>query len=116
MTESLSVEDMQLLASKVDYRDWKISVESSTWEGPWIRIVATVPNAYDASGAPIDIGIDSPIPFPLIRTDEDFITWLMWRIWVMESHEAREFFTFDGNKPFDPHAEGANLTPIESNG
>jgi hypothetical protein len=108
MEQEMTVDDMNHLIYRFVYKDWAFSVTDTLWEGPWLRIVAKLPDAYHP-GETLDIGVDSPIPYPLIETEEDFWKYLMWRIWIIESHEAREFFTVDGEKIFDPHAPGANV-------
>jgi hypothetical protein len=80
---------------------WALSVFVHPWEGPFLRIRASVVNAYDHSADRIELRINSPIP-PM-RDPEAFGHWLLWRLMMVEIHEAREFLHRDGRMLVDPH-------------
>jgi hypothetical protein len=99
----LTTEAITTEIARVKYRaDWSFEVYETEYEGPWLRIVAFVPDAYDP-GNVLAIGVNSPIP-PMRDTDAVH-EWLIWRICRIESHEAREFYRVDSEVPFDPHRE-----------
>jgi hypothetical protein len=98
----LTAEELAAELARFAYRPgWRLSVFVHPWEGPFLRIRASVVNAYDPTADQVELRINSPIP-PM-RDAEAFAHWLLWRLGMVELHEAREFLHRDG-KPFvDPH-------------
>jgi hypothetical protein len=98
----LTVEELITEVARFTYRPgWKLSVYVHPWEGPFLRIRANVVNAYDSSADLIELRINAPIP-PM-RDTEAFDHWLLWRLGMVELHEAREFLHRDGVVLIDPH-------------
>lgn len=98
----LTVGQIEALLERVTYRPgWQLTVYEDPWEGPHLRIVATMPNAYRPDET-VDVGINSAIP-PMPDADA-FLLWLQARLIRVESHESREFLHLDGRPVFDPHA------------
>jgi hypothetical protein len=79
---------------------WTFDVYNDPWEGPFLYVRVTMPDAYNP-GQEITLGVRSNIP-PM-RNHEDLTNWLLWRIMQMEIHECLEFFTFYGKRVRDPH-------------
>lgn len=66
----------------------------------------TGPNSYDHSK---NVNVDVPLSVPDGLTETEFPEWLLGRVYFIERHEAREFFTLDGDHIFDPHPEFGRL-------
>src|SRR5688572_8603081 len=97
----LTAHEITLYVDRVRYKPgWSFQVLVTDFESPQLFITARVMNAYDHSQM-VDLGIKSHLP--RFRDEKALEDWLMWRIERIESHEAREFFTVDGKRPFDPH-------------
>jgi hypothetical protein len=86
---------------------WSWTLDHDTWEGPFIRFLIDVPDAYDASKT-ITLGVNTWLP-PMVST-EALDLFMAWRIARIENHEAREMLQRDGRPIFDPHADD---TPTE---
>lgn len=98
----LTSEELAAELARFTYRPaWKLSVFVHPWEGPFLRIRANVGNAYDSTADRIELRINSPIPPQ--RDAEAFGHWLLWRLGMVELHEAREFLRRDGTVFVDPH-------------
>lgn len=88
-----------------DYEHVTFGVHMSAWEGPYVRILYTLPDNFNP-GESVDLGINSFLP-PFF--DESQIdAWIQWRMWRIEGHEARERFRVHDAIVFNPHEEGAN--------
>ena len=98
----MTVAEMQAVVARIAYRPgWSIAVEEHEHEGAHIRIVCTVEDSYHP-GSTIDLGITSAIP-PM-RSEEQLVDWMLWRLKRIEEHEVREWLRFDGEVWSDPHA------------
>ena len=101
----LTVAQMVEHLEHLTYRpDWMFELYTGRHEGPHIAIHANLPDA-ERPGHNVVVRIDSNIP-PM-RTVEDFEQWLLWRLSIIEVHEAREWFRRDGRPVSDPHAPDA---------
>lgn len=103
----LTLRKINDLLADVGYRPgWEFSTYEDEYEGPHIRIVATLINGYDTN-ITTDIGVNSPLP--PFETEKEFLRWLSWRLRRIESHESREFFRYKGQLVSDPHQESEIL-------
>lgn len=90
------------LAQFTYFPGWKLGIGNDPWEGPYLRVVATVPNAYDPDKQ-TDIGITTYIS-PNDRANiVSFHRFLDWRLGRMASHEHREWLRYNGQALNDPH-------------
>lgn len=78
-------------------------------DSPWgpvvciTRWVHHVDEEHEVSRTPEPVTAVYPLPLSL---DEDAgARWLLWHVQQNLAHEAAEFFTVNGNRPFDPHAQ-----------
>lgn len=102
----LSITQMENLIWRVTYKPgWKFKVYMGRHEGPHIQITTVVPDAYDLDKT---VTLDVHSQLPPMRSDDQFYEWLLWRIKIIECHEAREFFRVDNVVYDDPHAEFAD--------
>ncbi len=46
------------------------------------------------------------------KTAESFVDWVFYRLLVIELHESREFFRFQGHPIYDPHIDGPFIEPL----
>lgn len=95
--------EIEAYLNRVQYKDWRLELHETEWEGPFLRILIEDDDNF-TPGEKITLGINSI--FPPFRSEEDLSLWLMKRIIRIESHEARERFLLDGEIVFSPHAEG----------
>jgi hypothetical protein len=103
----LTVPELQAVFDRAAYKPgWKFTVFDSLFEGPHLHIECRIENAY-TPGKMADLCIESPLP-PM-KTDEDVLAWLFWRLQRIEIHEVREWLLFDGQRRFDPH-DGVDRT------
>lgn len=102
---SLSVDTMQHALSKISYKPgWGFEVYEGIHEGPHIRITAELVDAYDQNKTTT---IDVHSALPPSESVAQFLDWLLWRIKIIEVHEAREFFRYCDKPWSDPHAPDA---------
>lgn len=101
----LTTDDLRAILAATSYRPgWRLSIHENPWEGPYLRVVATLDDAY-SPGTPIDIGVTSyPSPNDLANPAA-FDRWLAWRLGRIESHESREWLRRDGRALYDPHTQ-----------
>ena len=98
----LSYEEIKDHLASIQYKPgWTWNVEIDPWEGLYIRFLISVEDSY-SPGQTVDLGFSSWLPPMTNRKQLDL--WLQWRIWRLESHEAREFMRRDNRPIFDPHA------------
>lgn len=90
---------------------WTLTVEDGNHEGPFIRLVANVPNSYDpVTNITLDIHVDiGDILAIRDLTFDQFYDWLDHRLMRAIIHEHHEWFQIDGMPWVDPHAEGYTL-------
>jgi hypothetical protein len=81
---------------------WAWTLEEDEWEGPYVRFLVDVPDAY-APTETVTLGINSWLP--PVDTREQLDKWLAWRIARIEIHESLEFLRREGRPVFDPHAQ-----------
>lgn len=87
---------------------WEIIVDPDCIRGDW-RGPALVIRAYTQDTYSPDRTLRVNHPFPLPPVDWDRETWTHWlfdRLLDVEAHEAMEFFTVDGQRPFSPSHGG----------
>jgi hypothetical protein len=97
----LSYDELAYLVGRFEYKPgWRLSVYSDVWEGPVLRIVASLPDSYHPDET-IELRINSRIP-PM-QTESDFAHYLLWRLDQIERHECRENLRLDGKILYDPH-------------
>lgn len=102
----LTVAAMDELLAGVQYKPgWLLRVYEGAFEGPHLRVTATVPNAYQPDET-VELDVWSPIP-PLSGV-RAFDRWLAWRLCRVESHECREWLRRDNQPIFDPHGSHAD--------
>jgi hypothetical protein len=102
--------DLLEIAAALAYRDVTFEVGRfepvsglSDW---WLRVTARRPDNYGTdpkAPPPTQYGRKWHVPFgstvqAVLRTAFDAVL-------AFEEHEARELFTYDGRRPFDPHQE-----------
>jgi hypothetical protein len=90
---------------------WTFEVEDGNHEGPWLRVNATVPDAYNQAEATvldIHIPLGDILAIPDLTVDQLF-SWLDARLMRIAEHEHHEWFQVNGDPWVDPHAEGYGL-------
>lgn len=94
--------------AELTYRpNWTFELHQGAYEGPRLRISATVLNSYDPYGDPVPLDIWVPLP-PFLNTGA-LDGWLLWRLQQVEIHEAMEWLHGpDGRPLFDPHRPQAD--------
>lgn len=105
---NLSLSEIQTILDEVQYKPgWEIDAYETLAQGPFLRIRASLEDSYNPGGY-VDLSIESQIPSVLLSNKEDFLTWLRWRLEIIEVHECHEWLRWsDGRPVFDPHGEGA---------
>lgn len=102
----LTVADLAAHLHGITYRTgWTLSVYEGRFEGPHLRIHATVENSY-SPGDPVELDVHTFIP-PMVDAAQ-FDAFLAWRLGRVEIHECREWLKRDGLPLFDPHAPDAD--------
>jgi hypothetical protein len=102
---SLTVAEIAEHAARLTYRPgWRFDVYAGRYEGAHIAIHADLPDAENV-GQTVRVRIDSNLP-PFVDV-EQFEAWLLWRLGIIEMHEAREWFRRDGRMISDPRAPDA---------
>jgi hypothetical protein len=81
------------------YHDWRFSLWTHD-EGTVLRIEFTVPDSRNP-GELQDQRVHTFVP--PYRTEDDFRTWLRWRLGRIAIHEVNEFLLEDGKLVNDPH-------------
>ena len=94
------------LVEQLEYRhDWSFSLESidrgQGSEGLTLSIVVTTVNSYPPHH-PMRVRHLMPVP-PAAYSRASWQRWLFDQIVLVERHEAMEFFTINGHKPFAPN-------------
>lgn len=106
MNVPLSVETLDEHLDNITYKPgWEFEVYQGAFEGPHIRITTVCDDSYHP-GEKVTLDVHSQLP-PMFDL-EYFEQWLLWRLMIIETHEAREFLRKDGKPIFDPHKENAN--------
>ena len=94
--------DIQDILDNFSYMPgWRFKLKH-TVEGPRLDISFTVVDADDINSFQEQC-VKSYIP-PFEHAYQ-FLDWLRWRLNRIAIHEVSEFFRFNGEKIFDPHAE-----------
>jgi len=89
-----------------DYRPgWNLSIGVDWWEGPFLRVTATVANAFDPE-KDVHLGITAYISPNDRATPGHFHRFLDWRLGRVASHEHREWLRYRGEALNDPHESG----------
>lgn len=102
----LSVLDIQNALLGVEFMPgWSFEVYQGQWEGPHVRIHATVPNAYHPNET-VELDIHSSMP--PFHTREDVDEWMVWRLSRIWTHEVLENYRREGYPVYDPHRDGAD--------
>lgn len=97
----LSPEEIRREVARFSYRPgWTLSTFVDPFEGVVFRVVADVVNAYQPEET-VQLRINSRMP-PMPSADY-VAQWILWRISMIELHEAREYLKRDGVMIFDPH-------------
>lgn len=107
----LALHELQNILDECQYKpDWHLTVLPGNFEGPWLCVWAPIENSYQPDKM-TTLDIHSQIPHIFRVGDEDiFKEWIIWRLSIIEQHEAREFFRDKDGKPFfDPHGPDANI-------
>jgi len=100
----LDHDDVNLILDSLTLpRGMKASASHDLWEGVQVRIVYTVENSF-RPGEQIDLGISSYLSPNDLRDEETVQRWVIWRVWRIYGHEAREQVQRDGRPISDPHA------------
>lgn len=102
----LEIHDIRKILSKTRYKDWTMRAYLGRHEGPHLRIVAMVQDAFGPGTVPLDI--HCRIPRVARRDEEHFLDFLLERLQVAENHETREFFKVGGKVYDSPHAPNAD--------
>jgi hypothetical protein len=108
----MGVGEFAQMAKAIKYkRGWKLEVEANWERGNdplvYMRLQCHVPDAGDPDKY-ITVSLDEVISTTEIGllTPEQALYRFRAFIEVMERHETREWFTYKGKRPFDPHANG----------
>jgi hypothetical protein len=80
--------------------DYHLSLFVDPWEGSVLRIVVKVPDAYHPDQLQ-EQRINTRLP--PFESVAGFRHYLLWRLIMVEIHEAREFLRRDGVPISDPH-------------
>lgn len=106
----------------LDYKDgWEFSIvddldRGQGSEGMTLVIRVATPDSYANRGV-IHVAHYHPVPPAGYNVHAWRRRWLLERIIETEVHEACEFFTVDGDKPFAPHhGPGSNPYTIHDRG
>lgn len=104
----LDIDSVRSFLRSVTYKDgWEFEVYGNPFDGMYIQIRATVPNAYYIKGGEspetVQLRINSPIPTVALESHRHLGDWILWRIIRVETHEAMEFFKVGGYMIYDPH-------------
>lgn len=100
--QMLPFADLVAMAREMRWRPgWHLSVFMDPHEGPKLRAVGSEPDGYHP-GQVIALGISARIP-SLVRTEADFLEWVLWRLLEVDAHECREMFRYRGELVRDPH-------------
>jgi len=92
--------EIEFMLTRIGYKPgWTLVYERITG---YINVTFRAPDTYDHSK---DTDINVPVLVPDGLTEDAFPEWLLDRIFSIERHEAREYFTLDGIHIFDPHPE-----------
>lgn len=103
----LTVEELAAELALFDYRPgWQLSIGVDEHEGPFLRVVATVANAYDPD-ADVELGITTYISPNDRASVGHFHRFLDWRLGRVASHEHREWLRYRGAALNDPHVKAA---------
>lgn len=105
---TLSVREMESILDSVQYREgWELEVYATEFQGDWLAVKAVVDDTYHP-GQQIELRIKSPLP-PM-SSEGAFLTWLRWRLEVIEVHECHENLRWksSGKPIYDPHGDGAD--------
>lgn len=97
----LSADEVGREVARFTYRPgWHLSTFVDPFEGVVFRVVADVVNAYSPTKT-VELRINSRMP-PMPSADY-VAQWILWRVSMIELHEAREYLRRDGEMIFDPH-------------
>jgi hypothetical protein len=114
MATHIGLPEMSSYLSHIEYKPgWSIKVYETPAQGVWIKFHANVEDSYHP-GKMVELDIKSPVP-PMKSTDE-FLEWLRWRLERIEVHECHEWLRWKSlvhgaveTVPlFNPHADGAD--------
>lgn len=101
----LTIAETQAHLAKLTYKPgWSFSAYEGLFEGHHIVIRTNVEDSYHP-GEKVTLDIRSPLP--PFQDILDLEHWLIWRLSIIETHEAREWLQKDGKPIFDPHADFA---------
>lgn len=101
---------LDALVRRLEYRDgWDFSLvdldRGQDSKGLTLIIRVTTVNSYPPH-EPLRVAHYMPVP-PAAYDERSWQRWLFEQILLVERHEACEFFTLDGNKPYAPsHGPG----------
>jgi hypothetical protein len=97
----LSHHAIEAIVSRVTYKPgWELVVRDLPVQGTYLSVYADLENSY-APGTTVPLRIHSPIP-PMADADA-LLTWLAWRLRMIEVHELLEWLKIDGKPWIDPH-------------
>jgi len=100
--DQLSHIEIVSIVRRVSYKPgWSLVVRDVPMQGTYLSVLVELENSYQP-GTTVPLRIHSPIP-PM-PSAEALMTWLAWRIRLIETHEVLEWFKLDGKPWIDPHA------------
>lgn len=95
--------EMRAVLDGVTYKPgWSLVLRDIPRQGIYFSVLVELENSYQP-GTKVPLRIHSPVPPMADR--QAFLTWLCWRLEVIETHEVLEWFKVDGNPWIDPHAD-----------
>lgn len=102
----MTIPQIKRALARITYMDgWTFEAFEHRSEGQKLRIVVPdLPNSYRPD-VKTTLGINTFIP--PCENEEQFFTWLGYRLRRIWEHESDEWFKVDGRQFYDPHAEPA---------
>lgn len=98
----LSHHAIEAIVARVTYKPgWSLVIRDLPVQGTYLSVYAELENSYQP-GTTVPLRIHSPVP-PVADADA-FLTWLAWRLRMIEVHELLEWLKIDDKPWIDPHA------------
>lgn len=99
----LSHAEVADVLDKVSYKPgWVLTIRYLPLQGTYLSIYVEMENSYKP-GTTVPLRIHSPVP-PM-ADEQALMTWLAWRINLVETHEVLEWLKLSGKPWIDPHAD-----------